>query len=255
MMTAPQIWKIMREDHGARVIQINHPREGTSYFNHIGYDPEIGPASAPPGELGLNFDAIEVWNSNDNWNDLETKTLPDWYSFLNRGINKIATGNSDSHALTQWAGQARNLTRLDVLTEEGFYDSLLGFRSQVTGAPFIEFTVDGKGLGDTVTPASPDAEVTVDIKVWVPSWAGLTRVRLVANGSTLEEWDVPDSDSPLRFQVSQPYLLDEDTWFHVAAYEENSNLAPVYPGRQCAGFTNPIWVDLEGNGFIPPIAY
>lgn len=255
MMTAPQIWKVMREEHNARVIQINHPREGTSFFNHIDYDPEIGPASVSEEEFDLEFDAIEVWNSNDDWHHLETKTLPDWYSFLNRGINKVATGNSDSHDLNGWGGQARNLTRVEVLTEDKFYDSLLGFRSQVTGAPFFEFSVDGKGLGDTVVPAAPGAAITVEIKVWVPSWAGLTRVRLVANGSTLEEWDVPEGTTPLRFQVSQAYTLDEDTWLHVAAYEENSNLAPVYPGRQCAGFTNPIWVDLAGDGFDPPIAY
>ncbi len=256
MMTAPEIWKVMREQHGARVIQINHPREGSSFFNHIDYDPEVGPASVSEEEFNLEFDAIEVWNSNDSWHHLVTKTLPDWYSFLNRGINKIATGNSDSHDLNGWGGQARNLTRVaDVLSEDSFYDSLLSFRSQVTGAPFIEFSIDEGSLGDTVVPSVPGGEIKVDIKVWVPSWAGLTRVRLVANGSTLEEWDVPDTTTPLRFQVTQSYTLDEDTWFHVAAYEENSNLAPVYPGRQCAGFTNPIWVDLAGDGFTPPIAY
>jgi len=253
-LPAPAVWKSMHEDFGCRVVQINHPRDGQGYFDFVHYDPTVGPSSATPGQLDLTFDAIEVWNSGDDWDHLESLTLVDWYSFLNRGHLKVATGNSDTHELEQWAGQPRNLVQVDgELTEEGFYDSLLAFRGQVTSAPFIEFQIDGQGLGSTVVPASPDAAVSVRIRVSAPSWAPLALVQLVGNGVVVQEWDVAAESGVERLDATVEVNPDADTWYHVRAFDPSGDLAPVYPGRMSAAFTNPIWVDLAGDGFDPLI--
>jgi len=250
---APEVWKLLREDFAATIIQINHPRVGTAYFDYINYDPALGPDALEPGLLDDNFDAIEVWNAKEDWPHLEGKTLPDWYGFLNRDLRPIATGNSDSHGLSQWVGQPHNLVRADSAAEKDVYGSLKQFRSQVTSAPFIDFTVNGEGLGAQVVPPASELELEFFIRVQAPTWAPLEKVRLVGNGETVEEWDVAQESGVVRLETSLLLTPQQDTWYHVAAWSLNGSLAPIYPGRSSMAFTNPIWVDLAGDGFSPPI--
>ncbi len=245
--TIPEVFAMMRDDMHAIMIQINHFREGTAFFNAIDYDPEQGPGVLHPDDWSENFDALEVWNSNQDLNHLFNKTLVDWYSLLNRGINKVATGNSDSHGLTQWAGQPRNLIRAAENTEDAVYAALAAFDSQVTSAPVIEFTVDGQGLGQTVVPGGSGVDVV--IKVRAADWVPLSTVRLVANGETIETFEVEPGTDVLRFEFAGSYEFTEDTWLHVLAYDEQARLWPIYPGRESLSFTHPIWVDLAGDGF------
>jgi len=249
--TIPQVFDMMRDEMHAVMIQINHFREGTALFNAIDYDPELGPSVLHPDDWSENFDALEVWNSGQDLSHLFDGTLVDWYSLLNRGIDKVATGNSDSHGLTQWAGQPRNLINSAENTEDSVYAALGAFDSQVTSAPVIEFTVDGLGLGQTVV--SDDGGVDVLIEVRAADWVPLSKVRLVANGETIESWDVEASTDLLRFEFAGSYEFTEDSWLHVLAYDEVARLYPIYPGRESLAFTQPIWIDLAGDGFDPPI--
>jgi hypothetical protein len=256
----PEIWKTMHEEFGCRVVQLNHPRDGQGYFDFVGFDPEVGPSSADPKKFDLTFDAIEVWNSGASWDEIEALTMPDWYSFLNRGHAKVATGNPDSHELDSWAGQPRNLVLLSQAvtpgdatgTEKAFFDALLAFRSQVTSAPFVTFSVDGKDLGSTVVPG-PDGSVEIAVRVDAASWVPLDTVRLMGNGEVVEEWDVSGASGVVRLEATLELLPVADTWYHVVAFDKDETLAPVYPGRSSLSFTNPIWVDLAGDGFDPPI--
>ena len=253
-LPCPAVWKSMHEDFNCRVVQINHPREGQGYFDFVHYDPIVGPSSAKPGELDMTFDAIEVWNSSDNWPHLRDLTLVDWYSFLNRGYRKVATGNADTHDLSQWAGQPRNLVKVDgELSESAFYDALLASKSQVSSAPFIEFTINDEGLGSTITPATPTTVVRARIRVSAPTWAPLTTVQLIGNGEIVQEWDITDETDLERLDVTVELSPAVDTWYHVRTFDPVRNLTPVYPGRSSAAFTNPIWIDLAGDGFDPPI--
>ena len=249
--TIPEVFDMMRDEMHAVMIQINHFREGTALFDAIDYDPELGPSVLHPDDWSDNFDALEVWNSNQDLNFLVEKTLVDWYSLLNRGINKVATGNSDSHGLTQWAGQPRNLVNSAENTEEAVYAALGSFGSQVTSAPVIGFTINGAGLGSTVV--AEDGGVDVELKVWAANWVPLSTVRLVANGETIETWEVEAGSKVLRFEFEGSYEFAEDTWLHVLAYDEQARLYPIYPGRTSLAFTQPIWVDLDGDGFDAPI--
>ncbi|MFH1531299.1 MAG: CehA/McbA family metallohydrolase [Pseudomonadota bacterium] len=252
-LEAPEIWALMHEDFGATMVQINHPRVGQGFFDLVGYDPETGPEAMDPVVFDMTFDSMEVWNAGEKWGHLRDQTLPDWYSFLNRGYRKIGVGNSDSHGLRQWAGQPRNLVLAEASTDEAFYGALKAGRSQVTSAPFIEFTAGDAVLGDTVVPGTPEAPVTFSIRVTAPTWAPLATVRLVGNGAVVQEWDVSGETGLLRLDVETPVAPPHDAWYHVIAFSEAGDLAPLYPGRASMAFTNPIWVDRDGDGFDPPL--
>ena len=252
-LEAPEIWAILRDDFAATMVQINHPRTGQGVFTAVGYDPVDGPEALDPAVFDLTFDSIEVWNGSEDWAHLRDKTLPDWYGFLNRGHHKIAVGNSDSHELRQWVGQPHNLVETAEATDEALYAALKAGRGQATSAPFIEFNAGAAGLGDTVIPAAPDNPITFSIRVSAPTWAPLDTVRLVGNGDVIQEWDVSGSEGIVRLDVETQVTPSQDTWYHVIAFTESADLAPVYPGRDSMAFTNPIWVDREADGFDPPI--
>ncbi len=252
-LEAPEIWAILRDDFAATMVQINHPRTGQGVFTAVGYDPVAGPEALDPAVFDLTFDSIEVWNGSEDWGHLRDKTLPDWYSFLNRGHRKIAVGNSDSHELRQWVGQPHNLVQAAEPTDETFYAALKAGHAQATSAPFIEFSAGDTGLGDTVIPAAPDDPITLSIRVSAPTWVPLDTVRLVGNGAVIQEWDVSGAEGVLRLETELQVSPPMDIWYHVIAYTESADLAPVYPGRDSMAFTNPIWVDLDGGGFDPPL--
>jgi len=249
----PEVWALMKDAFAATMVQINHPRQSQGYFDFVGYDPETGPEAMDPEKFTVTFDSMEVWNAGEDWNDLRDDTLPDWYSFLNRGHRTIGVGNSDSHRMSQWVGQPRNLVLADDATDEAFYGAMKAGRTQASSAPFIEFTAGEAILGDTVVPATPETPVTFSIRVTAPDWAPLGTVRLVGNGALIEEWDVSDATGLLRLEVDAEVAPPHDAWYHVIAYTESGDLSPLYPGRPSMAFTNPIWVDLDGDGFDPPI--
>ena len=250
---APEIWALMKNDFAATMVQLNHPRASQGFFDFIGYDPETGPEAMDPEVFDTSFDSMEVWNGNDKWGDLRDSTLPDWYSFLNRGHRKIGIGNSDSHDLRQWVGQPRNLVLADEPTDEAFYTALKAGKSQGTSAPLIEFSAGEATLGDTFVPDAPEDLVTFSIRVTAPTWAPLETVLLVGNGAVIQEWDVSGETGLLRLETETQVAPPHDAWYHVIAYAENGDLAPLYPGRASMAFTNPIWVDRDGDGFDPPI--
>lgn len=250
----PDLWKTMHEEFECRMVQVNHPRDGQGYFDLVNYDPAVGPSSALAGRFDLTFDSMEVWNSSDNWDHLSQKTLPDWYSFLNRGRRIIGAGNADTHTLSQWASQPHNLVLVDgALTEQAYFDAMLAGKAQITSAPFVEFSVNGATLGDTVTPAQAGDALSMHIQVSAPEWASLDKVQLIGNGQLVREWDVSGITDLVRLDETIEVTPTEDTWYVILAFDPDTDLSPVYPGRTCAAITNPIWVDVAGDGFDPII--
>jgi len=252
-LTGPEVWAILRDDFAATMVQVNHPRSSQGFLDSVGYDPAEGPDAVEPGLFDFTFDSMEVWNCSEDWAFLRDVTLPDWYSFLNRGQRIRGIGNSDSHALRQWVGQPRNLVRADAATDEAFYAALKAGRSQATSAPFIELSAGDASLGDTVIPETPDTPVTFSIRVTAPTWAPLDMVRLVGNGAVIQEWDVSAETGLVRLDIETSVAPPHDAWYHVITYSETGDLAPLYPGRDSIAFTNPVWVDRDGDGFDPPI--
>ncbi len=84
-----------RDVFGAEIAQVNHPRDGTGWFDWLGYDPAIGIAERRAQPVDPNFEAIEVFNSGAN----DQGTLADWFSFLDQGYIYTMTGNSDTHGI------------------------------------------------------------------------------------------------------------------------------------------------------------
>ncbi|HUS32205.1 MAG TPA: CehA/McbA family metallohydrolase [Kofleriaceae bacterium] len=218
-------------------------------------------------------------------------TIETWFTLLDRGHKATGMGASDAHHLLgDEPGSARTLlyvgpgrdtlggfTRGDVTT------ALKEHRAITTNAPFIEMTVNGQGVGSTVTASG---SVPVEIHVRAPSWAAVDRLKVYTNGGTV----VTDMaiTTGTEFKTTVMITPTTDAWV-VAEVTGTANMFPAFSavefppfdatiiiGALSAGFnlsslpiastlkpnrqhiaqpyaiTNPIWIDRDGNGWTPP---
>ncbi|MBI1745802.1 MAG: PHP domain-containing protein [Acidobacteria bacterium] len=257
--TPQQLFDEIRQNPGEEVIQINHPRAGSiGYFDTFKLDTDSGKSADP--NYSDKFDAIEVFNGKRIF-DAE-RVLQDWFNLLNRGYVYTATGNSDSHQIVgEEAGYPRNLVWVgkdnpaDVRADE-IVEAVRRHRIVVTNGPFIEFSAGPNfPMGSTV-PGRRTA-VTFDIKVQSAPWVDVAEVTLIGNGEVVERFLVDATASAIKFQRSIAVHPTRDTWY-VVVVRGNTALAPVIPsdgGHEVTplAFTNPIWIDVDGDGRFDPV--
>ncbi len=236
---------------GARVLQINHPRDGDiGYFDIYGFDPET--AKSPSPAFHLHFDAIEVWNGAGDPDRLE-RCLRDWYAILDAGIRMAATGNSDSHMVVlQDAGWPRNyvITGKEGLpTEDEVVAAVKAQRIVVSGGPIVEAT-DAKGrslVGEELDVAAGEALELV-VRVRSAPWIRPGRVRVIASGG-VEVAAIEAKPEPQTVRLAP----EKDTWYVVLVDGGRYDANVIQHGRMPEpwAFTNPIWADVGGDGWKP----
>jgi len=189
--------------------------------------------------------------------------LRDWYGLLNRGFRVTATGNSDSHILFgHEPGYPRNLVwvgkdRPDEVTDQEVVDAVKRARRViVTTGPVVEAWVGETPIGGFVR--GRNARVRLRIKVQAAPWIDVRSVEVVVNGLVAHWQPVPESRRVVRLERVVDLPLSADSWIVVLARGQRP-LAPVVPTTRAnepripLGFTNPIWVDYDGDGrFTPP---
>jgi hypothetical protein len=259
---------------GAQVVQLNHPVwSSLGYLHDIGYDPGL-PIDVPPnstllqtsalgtGTRHIDFDAIEVQNGIDATTTQAGRTA--WMSLLSQGYLKTGTAASDSHVIGRtppgiprtWVAYPGGPQGFD---PAAFNDSLLAMRAIGSAGPFIEVEArhDGAvaGLGETLS--APQLELWV--RVQAPCWMPVDFVRIWANGVLAVETTAdPVCTSALRFEQTFPLAPSVDTHYEVTVDQDPARPLPTtfeealfvyaYPVVVFDAFTNPIFVDVDGNG-------
>jgi hypothetical protein len=253
-LSAEQIFAAARANNdGDTIVQVNHPRSGAGgYFNWVGLNPVEGTMSRPE-EFSPRFDAIEVYNGMDSAQLVQT--LPDWFHFLNRGRRYVAMGNTDSHHAYQLEpGFPRTYLyfgheQVQRVTPQQVVHAIRSGNVLVCGGPLIEVRVDHQPMGSTVV--AREGVVQVQIRLAAPSWVRVNRVKLYVNGSVVQELPIDHPrGKPLSWQQSLPLRVEKDSWLVVLA--EGEGFTALYPNLRPASFTNPIYIDIDGNGWQPP---
>jgi len=285
--TLAELYAELRSEYGARVVQLNHPmgkrrgeRDDEAYLTHLGSsgraaDPEIPLEEAPNDELmlrardghtrAIDFDAIELMNGDSREQYLQVREL--WHSFLLQGLRRTATANSDTHGPDEIAAYPRNYVYLGAegagWDENEFDEAIRSGRLFGTSGPLIAaFTANGARMGDDVAAAG--GRVVVEIAIAAAPWVPVEEVRLLANGVVVRRWNqIPDGESPptLRLRERVELVLERDSFLTLEAGAPlNANPAAwaashagdyaevVARGFVPAAFTNPIWVDADGDG-------
>ena len=253
MLNGPEVWAKIRKTYKAKIIQINHPRDDQAFLSLIKYDPKKGIKAVKKGLLDDNWDVIEIYNGGGREEFLK-ETLFDWFSFLNQGWYKTAAGNSDSHSAGSRPGMPRTLIASSTrdpsqLKIDEIVDSLKKGKAQVYAGPYIVAkSAKGEGPGARIKNTTLDLEVAI----YAPSWIAVSYVKIYANGKLEKEIPVPAGKDVQRFKQVIRLKPSKDTWYVVMAGDDKKDMAPVYPGRLPLSMTNPIYLDIDGNGFTPP---
>jgi hypothetical protein len=286
-------------DYG-EVIQLNHPRgmhydwtiplpgfmggPTGGYLHNWEYDPTL---PIPPVNNGdpnsflriesdssttqnIDFDVIEIMNRNYVPYYMESRL--DWFSFLNQGFRKVATGNTDSHWIfVDGCGYPRNYVASSLVNMDGFgtpeenavVDSVLYGDLFATTGPILDLFIDGKGLGDTVYVDSVSVDsLPISIRVQAVPWIPVHEVRLIVNGEEVHVIDVsstipedPYSTDPadlVRYEETLVHEFTEDSWVVLEAGIEMPlpGIQPPSTGlymyltfeHRVLSFTNPVFV-------------
>lgn len=257
----PEIIRELRQDKGAVVVQMNHPRSkpgivgGQGYLENLGYDPKTGKAKIP-AQFTLDFDGIEVLNGKGLGHFWEI--FADWSSFLNMGRKMTAHGNSDSHnAFHLEVGYPRNMVRVSTddpakMNVTEFLASLKKQQVVVNGGLFLGLSMNGQKevLGKTFH--AKNGVYKLGVKVQGTTWTDLKRLDLYENGEKIQSLSPPAKAGVVKFQGVLPLKPKRDAWYVLIAHGEK-DLYPVYPGAKPFGFTNPFWIDTDGDGKFTPL--
>lgn len=169
---------------------------------------------------------------------------------LGRGRRVLGTGNSDTHDISHGlAGYPRNYVWVGAddpakVTPERIVRALKVDRAViVTNGPFLGLEgPDGARIGSLVH--LPRGDVPLRVRLLSPDWMEVDRVEIVCNGEVLRRLE------PTSEWVDLSIPLEGDGWI-LAVARGDRPMEPVLPARPFA-FTNPIWIDRDGDGFDPP---
>jgi hypothetical protein len=236
----------------------------------IGFPPGFGTDTN-----ALSFDAIELMNGGDLGG--YTAVHDDWCSLVKQGYHKTATAVSDSHRLVmENAGFGRSFVASSTddpaaINEDELTANVKDMNLVGTSGPFIRFSVEDDNLvnrqmGDTAV--STGNEVVIKIRVEAAPWIPLEEVRIYRNCELIETRAIKKSEvvgKVLRFDSAVLIAgIDADSFITVEASvridEDGDPIAPelletvqtIEPGVVPLGFTNPVFVDRNGDGYVPP---
>jgi len=277
-------WREVIDDLKARrddsLVQLNHARwddrfapgsqaweeewsgDRAAYFDHMGIGRSFNAGEAlgsegnrrliepdpVTGRRDIDFDAMEVMNGISRESEIALRR--DWLSLVSQGEKIVATANSDSHNANQQVGLPRNMIAveedtIEAFDETAFVSAVQQGRVYGTTGPMLEVTLGDKGLGDMVTGAS--AELTV--RVSSAAWIDVSSLTVSVNGKALRTFPITSGET-VAFKLG----FDKDSFVTVeVAGEAGEDYGIVYPKFKPYAFTNPIYVDADGDGnWTPP---
>lgn len=254
---------------GERVLQLNHPRrvsgarEDGAFLSHLSvagepFDPTLPLAHEPnhvllerdpdSGLRDLDFDAIELLNGPS----LEYYRIVrgDWFSLLLQGEVRTGTANSDSHRVGELVALPRSYVRvpddaIEAFDGDAFGRAVRAGRVFGTTGPLIEVRLGEAGLGDRYT----GREGVLRIQVRAASWVPVNAVRVYVNGALVVERPI-ERNSTLEL----PLDFETDAFVTVEVSGEPDDVfSAIAPEATPFAYTNPIFVDADGDGsWTPP---
>lgn len=266
-----------RDRYPDAVAQLNHPRysltlsgpvddfedkiHNHAYFDHMGpaahpYDPARPLSSSPnhtliepdpvTGIRDLDVDAMEIMNGpQQHLPDAVAANRRDWISFLRQGVRIAGTANSDSHGKHQQVALPRNMVamaddRIAAFDLREFAAAIKAGRLYGTTGPLLEVDLSGTAMGGTYR----GSEGRLAVRVLAAEWIGTHRVHVFVNGEPARDVAVP-ADGRVETDLAFP----RDSFVHVEVESTGSeDYATIYPGFTPYAFSNPIYVDADGDG-------
>ncbi|MDP6978383.1 MAG: CehA/McbA family metallohydrolase [Myxococcota bacterium] len=258
---------------GERMVQLNHPRDpgaddpGGAFFEHLStmgraFDPALPIETEPNSALlevdprsglrDIDFDAIEVLNG--KWMEPYRLVFTDWLALLDQGYRPTGMANSDSHRLGWVVGVPRNYVRVandrpSAFDTDAFMTAARGGEVFGTTGPLVDVSLGEASVGELFSGRRGKLVVRVRAASWVP----VSTVRIHRrNGKTLVaalSRDTGNTFAPVEFDLE--FSADDHLIVEVEG-EPEGPYSVVLEGFRPLAFSNPIFVDADGDGQWQP---
>lgn len=242
----PDVFAAARAMSTNPVVQLNHPRGGTSLFDTTNFDPNTdNPTTFAATNWSTDFDTVEVINRFPS----TCATFADLAQFLNVGLKKTGLGNSDTHTLRgNPAGVPRNYivssAEPGAISGEDITAAMKAGQVTVGAHAFIAFS-DNLWPGETRVGDTQ----TFNVRVQTPSYSQATRLHVIVNGKVVQSLDRTGNNG-FDFDEAIELAFDADSWVIFFAVGPKGG-AWEY-GDTTLAFTNAVYVDVDGDGWQAP---
>lgn len=267
-----------------RWIQINHPDMVENFIDRDG----DGRADGGYVHVGQFIDAVETENgvgmnygmsilanapfviarnATTRLEEVRYVTEFVWLQLLNRGHRMWGVCVADAHSVYGngvggWRMYVPSSTDrpADIDWKEISRNAKAG-KTMLTTGPYLEVeTTDGVRAGG-ITKAK--GSIDLNVRVQCTDWIDIDRVQVLVNGRQAKELNYTRkshpqmfSNSVVKFDQTIRVPLAEDAHLIVVATDEDGNLSTGFgtsPQAQMrpVAYHNPIFVDVDGNGFTP----
>ncbi|WP_442505468.1 CehA/McbA family metallohydrolase [Novipirellula sp. SH528] len=266
----------MWDDASQKVVQMNHPNLHQIYGD---LDTDGVPDKGFRGMLKW-ADVVEVHPLETIFQDIANNPpgvrrmripLFQWMQLLNQGYRIPGVINTDAHYNHHGSGWRRNWffsstdDPANISTDEMVREIEAGHIVMSTG-PFLSLTGHAKSNPDVALPGdeliAADGKVTLKVTVQCPNWLDVNRVQVFVNGRPSEKHNYTRKNSPKmfgdvesvrKFDSSIELTLQKDAHVIVATIGEGMTMervmGPRYGKRPPIAVSNPIFVDVDKNGF------
>lgn len=270
-----QIKRLLEWDnHSDKLIQQNHPDIGWLFYDKNG---DQKPDGGYEGSLGV-MDVMEIHPIDmvttfkptaKDYGRESTNQMFAWLQLLNQGYRIPGVVNTDAHYNYHGSGGLRNWVqsstddpaKIDAM--EMVHASEQG-RLIMSNAPYLEFNVREAGQEKSVVAgqdlAAKSRKIQVKVRVQCPNWTDVNRVLLLVNGRPHKVHDYKKANHADKFQAGtvkfdQVMELELERDAHVIAVTVGEGLklghvqGPQWGTQMPAAVSNPVFVDVDGNGF------
>ncbi len=190
-----------------------------------------------------------------------------WLQLLNQGHRTVAISCADAHAVYgNGVGCWRNYVPCSTddpakIDWEEISSRVKKGNMVLTTGPYLEVTTPGGGIaGDDVRATG---HIDLKVRVQCNTWAGIDRVQVLINGRQERELNFTRKSHPKLFKTGVVQFddtirvpLQKDAHLIVVATSESETMkkgfgTSDYAKMRPMAYNNPIYVDIDGNGFQP----
>lgn len=253
------------DNQSEKLVQQNHPDIGWLFYDKDG-----------DGEHDMGFGtypfthAIEIWATNilamqptvkGARGGLRNNRIFNWLQLLNQGFRLPGVANTDAHYCFHESGVIRNYVKSPTddpaeVNEMDVVREAKKGRMVMTNGPFLEVSFNGALPGDDVKLTGSQGRLRV--RVQCANWLDVDRVQVLVNGRPDPQLNFTHASHPqffgdgvVKFEGDLAITLEKDAHLIVVAIGEHATVGPVMGphGDPPLAISNPIYVDVDGNGF------
>ena len=265
----------MWDDGSDKLVQINHP-------NLVQILGDRDTDGSPDGGFEKMFsfmDVVEVHPLDRIFEKPESlpsarqrgSTIFHWLQMMNLGYRVPGVVNTDAHWNFHGSGGKRNFIKSSTDDPAAGSVSELVHTCEhgnivMSNGPFMEVRAASDKKSNTAEVGddldAPGGKLHLKVRVQCPNWFEVNRVQVFVNGQPKPEWNFTQRTHPemfhratVVFDENIPLALESDAHLVVACAGVGKTLGAVMgPGvgkRMPTAVGNPIFVDVDGDGFEP----